>query len=340
MRTIHWLMLLRVVNIILVVMFHVQLIDMSTGQNHSFCRYISEPFTPIRMPLFIFLSGGLLYLSRIQKGIQTRELYKDKLQRIMIPFVFFVNLYFIIKALLNNYVKTPINFSLDYYLESYIIYGNHPSAHLWFLPTLMTLMLFYPLYRQSCSKVWIMVITAFFSIALFFCDTRLLYPYNYFNIVNLNKYFVYFFLGIVFFKYSVYKYLGGAWVSIILSIMYSILYVANTPLLTSTCGILSTVSLAMLVSKRLSIKLSFISNRIYQIYLMSFIFQPFVELVLWKKIFYNEQFFLFFYILNVTCGIFGPILVSIAAEHSPYKIVRMCFGIKPQANTSVFHNNS
>ena len=80
---IEWLSLLRGLNIILVVMFHVQLIDLSTGENHPFCTQICEPFNLIRMPLFIFCSGGLLYISRIRKNWKIKKLYIDKVKRIV-----------------------------------------------------------------------------------------------------------------------------------------------------------------------------------------------------------------------------------------------------------------
>ena len=106
---IEWLTILRTINIILVVMFHIHLVDMTTGDNHSFCSFVTYPFNPIRMPLFIFISGGLLYVSRIKKNWDVLSLYKDKFIRIMIPFFFFVTIYFLFKAMLNGYVKTPVN---------------------------------------------------------------------------------------------------------------------------------------------------------------------------------------------------------------------------------------
>jgi uncharacterized membrane protein YcfT len=118
---ISWLALLRGLNIILVTMLHVQLIDMSTGLNHTFCSQITAPLTPIRMPLFIFLSGGLLYLSRIQTNWKVRDLYIDKVQRIFVPFLFFVTLYFFIKVGLNSIVKTHVDTSLRSFLESFFL---------------------------------------------------------------------------------------------------------------------------------------------------------------------------------------------------------------------------
>ena len=86
-QRIEWLAILRGMNILLVVMVHICLVDLSTGENHAFCTLVSWPFHAVRMPLFIFASGGLLYLSRIRKGVETRALYKDKFQRITIPFL-------------------------------------------------------------------------------------------------------------------------------------------------------------------------------------------------------------------------------------------------------------
>ena len=91
---IEWLSLLRALNIVLVVMFHVVLIDMATGDNHPFCSLITAPLLPVRMPLFIFISGGLLFTSRFAKGWGNGALYVDKLKRIMVPFLFFVTVLF------------------------------------------------------------------------------------------------------------------------------------------------------------------------------------------------------------------------------------------------------
>lgn len=103
-----WLSLMRGLSIVLVVMFHVQLVDMATGENHSLCTTLPTIFTPIRMPFFIFTSGGLLYLSRIRREWTTRALYADKLRRIAIPFVFFVTFYYLFKLLAGAWAKTPV----------------------------------------------------------------------------------------------------------------------------------------------------------------------------------------------------------------------------------------
>ena len=154
---IDWLAVLRGLNILLVVMLHIQLIDMSTGEANQFCHDVTYLFNPIRMPLFIFISGGLLYVSRIRKRIDTKTLYIDKFKRIMIPFFFFVNVYYFIKILFSQFVKTPVDYSIQDYLLSFLYFSGHPSAPLWFLATLMIFMLLYPLYCRFCENNLMMI---------------------------------------------------------------------------------------------------------------------------------------------------------------------------------------
>ena len=88
------------------------------------------------------------------------------------------------------------------------------------------------------------------------------------------------------------------------------------------------ISLSYQLSRRYTTLFDSFREYIYQIFLMSFIFQPFVELVLWKKLFYNEQLFLVFYVLNVLSGIYLPVLISQLVERSHYKWLKMCLGLK------------
>lgn len=309
-------------------MLHVQLIDMNTGLNHTFCGKITAPLTPIRMPLFIFLSGGLLYLSRIQKNWMVRDLYIDKVQRILVPFLFFVTFYFFIKAGLNSIVKTHVDTSIHSFLESFVFYHGYPSAPLWFLATLMTLMLMYPIFRWLCQKKNRVILFFVFCCLFYFLDLTLIMDYNYFNILAINKYLVYFFMGITVFNLKLYKHLDHYAALPILVIIYVILFYFDVPLITSMAGILAMCSMSMLLARHLPNLFSSFRDNIYQVYLLSLIFQAFVELILWKKLCYNEHLFYFFYVLNVVCGIYGPMLITKAVQHCNYRWMRMCFGLK------------
>lgn len=325
---IQWLGILRGLNILLVIMVHVQLVDISTGENHLFCNALSFPFHPIRMPLFIFISGGLLYLSRIRKNISTKALYKDKFQRIMIPFVFFVIVYYLIKATFNQFAKTPIDLSWSNFLESFIYYRGHSSQPLWFLAVLMFLMLMYPLFRYLCDNKYRMIAFLLFCCGIFFIDTDLESRWNVFYILEVQHYLVYFFFGIFFFRFELYKYIENIGILLVLVLLYAACYYFSLGLLTSFIGISMMCALCLKIGTYMPKLFSSFREYIFQIYLMSLPFQNFVELILWKKLFYNEEFVYVFYMLNVLVGLFIPVIISKLVERCNIKFVRLCFGLQ------------
>ena len=327
-QRIEWLAVLRGLNILLVVIVHIQLVDMATGENHLFCRALSLPFHPIRMPLFIFISGGLLYISRIRKQIDTKALYKDKFQRIMIPFVFFVVVYYLIKCIFNQFAKTPIELSWTNFLESFVYYRGHSSQSLWFLSVLMFLMLMYPLFCYLCKNKYRMILFLLFCCGIYFIDTDLDSPWNVFYILELQHYLVYFFFGIFFFRFELYKYIDHIAVLLLLAILYAACYYYSIVILHSILGIVMMCSLCLKIAKYFPNLFSSFREYIFQIYLMSLPFQTFVELILWKHYFYNEQLFYLFYALNLLSGIFMPVLISKIVERCPIKMIRLCFGLQ------------
>ena len=325
---IQWLAVLRGLNILLVVMVHIQLIDMSTGENHAFCSALNAPFHAIRMPLFIFISGGLLYLSRIRKNIPVLDLYKDKCQRILIPFVFFVVVYYLLKVVFNQFSKTPIEVSIGNFLESFVYYRGHSSQSLWFLAVLMFMMLLYPLFVELCKKSYSMIAFFIFSCAIFFIDADANSRWNVFSILLLQKYLVFFFSGIFFFRFRLYEYIGKPYMAIGLVVLYGVsLYCYYIPLLTSFIGILMMCALCLNIARYMPSLFSSYREYIFQIYLMSLPFQNFVELILWRRLFYNEQLFFLFFILNLLSGLLIPVLIAKIVERCPVRIVRLCFGL-------------
>jgi fucose 4-O-acetylase-like acetyltransferase len=327
-QRIEWLAVLRGFNILLVVMVHIQLVDMSTGTNHLFCSAVAFPFHPIRMPLFIFISGGLLYLSRIRKNISTKALYKDKFQRIMIPFFFFVIAYYILKIVFNEFAKTPTELSLSYFLQSFIYFRGFPSQPLWFLAVLMMFMLMYPLFCYLCDNKYRMACFFLFCSAIYFIDSNLDSPYNVFYVLDIQHYLVYFFFGILFFRYELYNYVKSTGALLILILLYVVSYYYSIDLLTSIVGIMMMCSLCLKIAQYLPNLFSSFREYIFQIYLMSLPFQTFVELILWKNVFYYEEFFYLFYAINLLAGLFMPVLIAKLVERCHVKMIRLCFGLQ------------
>lgn len=318
---------MRGLSIVLVVMFHVQLVDMATGANHSLCTTLPTIFTPIRMPFFIFTSGGLLYLSRIRREWTTRARYADKLQRIAIPFVFFVTFYYLFKLLAGAWAKTPVPLSLSYFAECFYRFTGHPSAHLWFLATLLMLMALYPLFVAVCRNHTASVALLLFSVGIYHADLESVLP-DVFYINHLHHYLVFFYFGIFFFRYRLYRFTDSPIVAVAAVAVYAASYCVVGGLATSIAGIVMCMAVGQSVARRLPGLFGSFRDYIYQIYLMSMFFQAFVELVLWKRLFYDERIFLVFYALNILAGIYLPTLVARLAQRQPYRLVRLCLGIK------------
>lgn len=232
---------MRGLSIVLVVMFHVQLVDMATGANHSLCTTLPTIFTPIRMPFFIFTSGGLLYLSRIRCEWTTRALYADKLRRIAIPFVFFVTFYYLFKLLAGAWAKTPVPLSLSYYAECFYRFTGHPSAHLWFLATLLMLMALYPLFVAVCRNHTASVTMLLFSVGIYHADLESVLP-DVFYINHLHRYLVYFYFGIFFFRYRLYRFTDNPLVAVAAVAVYAAAYCVVGGLATSIAGIVMCVA--------------------------------------------------------------------------------------------------
>lgn len=327
-KRINWLAILRGFTILLVVMYHVQLIDKTTGECHALCNAISHPFDYLRMPVFIFSSGFLLYVTRISRRVGVSDLYKEKFERIVIPFIFFGIVYYAIKMLFSSFVKTQVEASFTDFLLSYVFFSNSPIAHLWYLATLFSLMLLYPLFVYVFKSNVRILLFGIISVVIYFFDFSILEDYNYFNILYLNKYIVFFYVGMVVVHYKLYDYLQGYIKTILLLALYVVSFLLEIRLLAGISGIFLFISLFMLIDRYVPKLFSSYRNYIYQIYLMSFIFQPFVELILWKTLFYNENLLMLFYVINVAFGIYGPVLVSKLIERVPYRMVRLCFGLK------------
>lgn len=289
------------------------------------------------MPLFIFCSGGLLFLSRIDKNWTIKNLYCDKLRRILCPFIFFVTFYYLVKIAMNSFVKTKVDYSVSDFLLSFAIYSNHPSVHLWFLAVLMWFMLMYPLFRWLCQKNWRMMLFMTFCVMVYYveCSVILLSRQpaperNYFFLLTLNHYLVYFFAGIFFFRYRLYDYFNNWWTTVLMLALYVTTYILGLWLPCSMTGILLAVSISKQIAKPFPQLFNSFREYIYQIYLISLIFQGLVELVLWRKLFYCPQAVVPFYVLNVLIGIYIPVIISKMAERSPYKWLHLALGLKPK----------
>lgn len=333
-RRIHWISILRGATIALVVMNHVRLLNAETGTSFAFIDDVRSLFMPLRIPTFVFVSGALLYLTRISKEWKVVALYMDKAKRILLPLLFCTLLGCLSQALFNGIVKNPKPVDLNVFLLSFVDYDNTPWPHRWYLITLLWMMLLYPLYRAVLKARPTIVTGVMLLLAVLYMAD---FPYhtdiNYFYLLTLNKYLPYFFLGIVTLRYEWWRYADNYLSLFINWAAYWALYCLSSHdtfsmLLMGVTGIGAMVSTCLLVSHHFPNLFSSFRNYIFQIYLFGIAFQAFVELVIWRAVGCPSQFVILFYALNVLAGIYLPVLMSRVIERVPSKLVRLCFGLK------------
>lgn len=332
-KRIDWISLLRGLTIVLVVMNHVRMLEISTGTDYAFIHDIRALFKPLRIPTFVFVSGALLYLTRVNKGWKTPDLYVDKIIRIGFPLIFCTFLGCMMQIVFNGFVKHPKDVGIETFFYSFVDYDTTPWPHRWYLITLLFMMALYPLYllvlRMGKRVVIFLGIILF---ALYPFDFRQYTTTNWCQLFTLNKYLPFFFTGIVSFKYSLWKYLDNKVALLVCFVLYWGTYFAvphnnYTLLLMSISGIMFMISLCLFLSHPFPKLFSSFRNYIFQIYLFGIAFQAFVELILWRALGCPDSLVYLFYVLNILAGVYLPVLMSKIIEKIPYRPIRLCFGL-------------
>ena len=329
---INWLSILRGITIVLVLTYHVRLLNTSTGECYQWILDIGQWFKPFRMPTFVMVSGALLFYTRISKAWSVKALYKDKFIRIGLPLLFCTCLGNVLQIIFNGYVKTPHEVTIASFFRSFIEYNSSPWPHRWYLMVLLIMMMLYPVYRLILrSKIaTVAVLVLLFALEPF--DFYKLVETNWLYFFALNKYLPYFFLGIVLFRYRWYTLLNNAFFVPLLWCGYVLLYNCSyndyLSLPTSVVGISAMISTAMLADRYIPSLCSSFRKYIFQIYLFGIVFQAFVELILWKMFGCPDSYVAIFYVLNMLAGIYMPVLISKMVERIPNRTLRLCFGLK------------
>lgn len=166
-------------------------------------NFIKEVIYSFHMPLFIFSSGCIFawQLEVKKKSIPFTSLFKNKANRLMIPFFVF-GLLMVYPTMVLLGFRDPVH----YFIDGFILALD--PRHLWFVLVLFLIFLVFFCLRKICIKlnipIWVIAIAAF----LLYC-----FPINmiYFQIRNLEQYLIWFTLGYLFTIYKpVFKYIASA----------------------------------------------------------------------------------------------------------------------------------
>lgn len=306
----------------MVVIGHVTLTNVFKNPATPVSAEIERIIYSFHMPLFMFISGFLFYLTKIGRNKNYGETIRDKAKRLLIPYAAFTCATFFLKYAFNPLMKRPVDFSWSEVLDILTFISN-PLAEMWFVSTLFLLFLFFPLYKWSLgnkARSGLLFCTALIIYFFFPKDIKL------FCISYASNYLLFFYTGILVSKYGGGKFfdtpvfLSCSTVLMVLCSLFS-----SIPLLNIFVGIFFSLTLCMFLSRRFPGLFGSFREYTFQIFLMGIFFQIAIRFIYAKL----GMAYLYWplYIASILLALYMPVLISKAIRKTSSKVLNKCFGL-------------
>lgn len=312
--------------ILWVVIGHAPLLPIHEISQPVYVSLLYDIAYSFHMPLFIFISGYLFRMTRIERHMPYRKMILEKLQRLGIPFVVFTIIAMAVKSIFSTDMARPTTFSTSVFINAFLFPYSGPLNELWFVATIMWYFILQPLWEILDSKpvATIMVLTGLFYLPEFTKSNFLCYQ-------QAIHYAIFFYLGTIArskkisgissLRYIaaictvaiVYSIFAGGGISMMLTIVFPIL------------GILVSIIMAITADKYIPRIMSSFRDYSYQIYLMGI----FVQIAI-KMLYRHEMVshYIIGYLLCIFSGIYIPVLVSIIIKNLNNKYIKLLIGLK------------
>lgn len=312
--------------ILWVVIGHAPLLPIHEMPQPVYVSLLYDIAYSFHMPLFIFISGYLFRMTRIERHMPYREMISEKLQRLGIPFVVFTIIAMAVKSVFSADMARPATFSVGEFVNAVIFPGSGPLSELWFVATLMWYFALRPLWEILDSKpvATIIVLTILFYMPEFTENNLLCYQ-------QVIHYAIFFYLGTIARSKKISGTPSLRYIAAICTtaIVYPIFVgggiSAALEIIVPVLGIFVSIILAIAADKYTPQIMSSFRDYSYQIYLMGI----FVQIAI--KMLYKHGIIPHYgigYVLCITCGIYIPVLVSMAIKKLNNKYLKLCIGLK------------
>lgn len=184
--------------------------------------YVAEFY--IGVPLFFFVAG-YLWIAGEKKYLneKTTIILKQKIKRILFPYLFLGTTVFLPKAILNSYTYNPVKPTILGFLSSFLYPATNSVRFLWFLPCLFVLFIIALLFlRHGMNK---QTLTLSYGIAILLFLITECFPVKFEQdplcvITALNN-LHFFILGMLAYRYS--DYLAMRRISILILIVFHLI---------------------------------------------------------------------------------------------------------------------
>lgn len=283
------------------------------------------------MPLFMCISGYLLYKTQIIKKKSFASVLKNKAVRLLIPYFTLPFVAFILKMIFSEYMRRPVDFSFDQLLATFVWLTNNPLDEMWFLNVLFGLFLLYPIYCIISKKIVFALLLLLCFIAIHFVPFEI----NSF-ILNSNRIFYYgifFYIGILLARYDLFGRIkfNLLWIIAIGCLLHSItFYFYGRNIFTEFFGIIVSFSFAIKISKVFPNLFSSFRNYTYQIFFIGVFCQVLLRILVKKFGIEGERGFgyVLFYIISILIGIYVPVILSKVMQKLDLKVLKLIIGLR------------
>jgi len=273
------------------------------------------------MPLFIFISGYLFNMTRISRGCGYGAIIRDKAVRLLIPGFVFSLLALAMKLAFPGEMDRQASLDFNYLAHICLFPYDNPLRELWFLVTLMWLFVLSPLWKVSVTRDWSAAVTAIvLAVLSFFHPTT-----EFLCIGRVFDYAIWFYLGILAFKYNVVEksFIRRKVCVLLCGLALYIVGNAVNPSLTTLGGIIVSIGLALVLDKYLPTSFRSFRNFTYQIFLMGIFAQILVK-IMYRYIAIPR---VFAYLACLAAGLYIPVVVSKLFQKTKSKFLMTCTGL-------------
>lgn len=337
-------------NISFLQVFGILLVVLGHSPNEEGIPFLSKWIYSFHMPLFIFISGYLFYLTTKDIcNINLYEFIKKKFVRLILPYIVISSIAYLPKVFLNKFAQRNIDLSIGSYVHSFLYPLDNTILFFWFLPTLFFLMIIIvTLLKLTKNKLYIVLCISFFLsfIVVNFIDIKIL------NINGICNYILFFCLGIIYCKYEVkVDAVLEKNISKIFILVFTILIInAVTNLFDNTIikdnefdyikyrffyisiaisGILLSIILAKIYCKYDCIFFKHLEGKTFTIYLLSWFSQVFVRIIGYQILNLSM-----IYVVPVSfiLGVYVPVIINIYVKdfilkYNKFRFLSIILGI-------------
>ncbi len=308
---IYWIDVCKGFLILLVVIGHVIASYRSAGMTNTFYQYLSCVIYSFHMACFVFV-GGVLF--NIKKDRTKLEQTKYKLISYGIPYVIFSFIWVMFKLIFSKYVNSSVD------LKDFLLIVIYPISFMWYIYATMIMNIVQIQIENYKKKLFIITLGGILLLIVPFLTSE----FSHFSeiiLCDFISFWFYFLLGhyygkqIIDLSSNITVYV----VSIIIFIMFSILYF-KVPLigsyycrvLTSLSGIIIVMGLFKNVKKNKLLK--YLGEKSLSIYVLQGIIIAVTRIVVSKISILNDPYGILPLIICTAAGCFLPLVIELMSR--------------------------